>query len=374
MASLEELTQELGDWLYRYGPSEEAETQFLVTVIGTGVVLLFIEFIRPYIRVLNERRYNRHKLKLEENKQFVHNLRHIKWPPKSVEERRLWKILFRRLGKFFLWIAIFVLAIGAFWLWKEEYVDESMAERRAVTIEEMRQSIEQFDNESKRLWQKVTVGLTNENLCEEENMESRRVRAEIVCRARAGILTENIGDEFVREYRLCMLDNGWRTQKCKCDEVNEGCVPLFRKSNDCGPVRWKTDHFYLGTECVGYVSRKYQLASDQVHCNERALALGTKKQEFAGGIGRPYNSVTELHMYNRLAEFDRLSMTIATYRMCMREKGWYTQDCPEDDIESEDCKKIVFEESICQSLERKWLNGEIQRHPCLDVRHWINEK
>ena len=374
MASLDELTQDVGDWLYRYGPSEQTETQFFVTVIGTGVVLLIIEFLRPYIRVLNERRYDKYKSKLEENKKFVEKLHSLKWPPKNEEDRQLWKGLLRRLRKFLLWIAIFVLVVGAVWLWKEEYIDRSMAERRVVTMEGMRQSIAQFDNQTKRLWQKVTVGLTKDNLCEEESLQRRRVRATISCRERAEILATNDDDEFVREYRICMLDRGWRTQQCECGERDEGCVPLFQQSSDCDLVRWKTDSLYLGTECVGYVPHRYQLISDYLHCNERASEFGAKTQEVAGGIGRPYNNVTELHTHSSLAEFDRLRMTIATFRMCMREKGWDTQDCPEGEVGSENCKEIWFNESVCQKQERKWLNGEVEMHPCLDVRHWVNER
>jgi len=367
---LDDLTQSFGMWLYQYGPSDETTTQFLVTVIGTGIVILLFEFLRPYFRVLNEKRYKKYKSKLEENEKFIRALPSLRWPPQNDEQRKWWNTAFKKLGKFSLVVVIFCLIVGGLWFWKDEYIDRSVSDSRTSVMKSMKGSIEDFDNQAKRLWQKATLDSMSENSCEKENMEMRKLQTSIICRERAGLLTNQHDDEFVRHYRLCMIDNGWQTKQCTCDEKNDECIPLFKNSSTCELVRWKADGIYLGVECTGYTQRKYRLESDQKTCNETASIVEAEKQEIA--MKKSYNGVYEMYMYNSIPELDRLSRTIATYRMCMRHKGWNIQDCPEDEIGSIKCRKIWFSESTCQRLTRNWLEGKTAKHACLDVRHWIN--
>lgn len=350
---MDDLTQSLGTWLYRYGPSDDTETQFLVTVIGTGIVILLFEFLRPYFRVLNERRYKKYKSKLEENEKLVRSLPSLRWPPRDEKQKQLWSSVFKKLRLFGILVIIFCLIVVGLWIWKDEYIDRTLSESRATIMESIGGTIQQFDKQAKRLWQKASLDSMDENSCEAENMKMRKLQTSIICRERASLLTSHLGDEFVRNYRLCMIDNGWQTKQCTCDEENEECIPLFENSSACKLVRWKADGTYLGVECTGYTQRKYRLTSDQISCNETASIVGAEKQEIA--MRKSYNDTYEMYMYNSIPELDRLSRTIATYRMCMRQRGWQIRDCPEDEIGSKECHKVWFSESSCQRLTREWL-------------------
>ena len=371
MYSLQELADKLGDWLYRHGPSPETETAFFVTILGTGIVILLIEFLRPYIRVANERRYEKHKLKLKEKQKFLQTLQSLKWPPKSEEERNLVGKALRELVKLILWIVAICLIVGVFWFWKAEYIDKDFQESTTLTETSIRQQIEQFDEYKKRLWQKVDITYTNMFLCEDESVSQRRTRVSVMCRERAHLLAGNARDEIVTEYRLCMIDNGWRTRQCGCNEENKECTPLFEQSGDCNLVQWKTHGPYLGTECMGYVPRKTLLGVHQSYCNEKASVFGVEKAPIATK-GR-YSNAADLLTHHGSFEFNRLSRTIITYKMCMREKGWSVLDCPKEEIGSKECYEVLFVESLCQTQTRKWSSGETDGHLCMDKDHWMNE-
>ncbi|MDE0387899.1 MAG: hypothetical protein OXI75_04290 [Rhodospirillales bacterium] len=291
----------------------------------------------------------------------------------ATSERRpktIMELFIQEIGEIHLLVMIFTLIVVGLWFGKEEYIDRSISESRTSIMESTRDTIEKFDIHAKRLWQKASFDQTSGNSCEEESMKRRKSQSSTACRERARLLTNQNDDEFIRHYRLCMIDNGWPTKQCTCDENNEECIPLFEHSGGCGVVRWKADGIYLGEECIGYVPPKDRLISDQTSCNETASIVGAEKQDIA--MRKSYDDVYEMYMHNSIPELDRLSRTIATYRMCMRKKGWSITDCTEDEIGSKECYKIRFSESTCQSLTRKWLSGAMSGHPCLDVRHWIN--
>ena len=76
--------------------------------------------------------------------------------------------------------------------------------------------------------------------------------------------------------------------------------------------------------------------------------------------------------YEGYTELDRISATIAKYKLCMLEKGWLTERCSSEDERLGRCKVITFMESQCLVETRKWLSGEKDTRPCLEAKGWIH--
>ena len=55
-------------------------------------------------------------------------------------------------------------------------------------------------------------------------------------------------------------------------------------------------------------------------------------------------------------EVERMSLMATSYQACMLEKGFDMERCSP---EEPDCKELSYQESVCMSLTRKWLTGEV---------------
>lgn len=331
-------------------------TQFWITVIGTAIVITAAMIIEPYVKEWNRRRRGSIRKELKRDQELGEKWRRMVWRPENESQRRERDEVLEVLRSRIVVSIVLISAIALLFALGSDYVAKSFEGTEEKLQASIAENIALFDSVAIRLWQKTTTTLEEPSVCE-GNEEEVRVRAELTCLESAYIRSQaESHEQVVREYRLCMVDNGWRTRPCGCDDDSEKCIDLLSTSKGCKLTRWKAVGTYLGAECTSYVPQDVRRVMTESECIQKAYLFSEQK------------------WYEGFSDFDRLQSTIATYSVCMREKGWSTVDCPADQIGSKECREIPFVESMCQTSTRQWLAGERSRRPCVDARSWLDKR
>lgn len=236
------------------------------------------------------------------------------------------------------------------------FIGQYGAESAKSLKESIRQNVQIFDGTAKLLKQKTTGSTFNISNCEFIMGAEGRAQAERECRdAIIANRTGDIPELMAQDYQHCMLDNGWLTENCKCNDKDSRCIVILSNEVKCHLSRWRTNETYVGTECKGHVPMALKKTYAEAECGITAQMYGEDK------------------WYEGYSEFDRLLGTISTDRSCMLKKGWITSECDDDIGENTDCRLIIFRESSCLTETREWFKGTRKRRPFLEAKSWLQK-
>lgn len=339
-----------------YGPSVEAERQFWITVTATAFVLGAAWILAPYFAHWNSRRWQKAKIRSHREEQLTQQWKAIKWRPSNENERRQRDEMLELLRKRMVWLvpSLIVLITVLDHLREDALSGARTSELGRRQVDQM--TVNLVDDISKGLWQKTQFGDVTRRSCEERRAYQRKV-SEVLCQERAIIKQgENGVGSVTTQYRLCMLDRGWRTRPCECESAGANCVMLATKGNECPVNGWQTDDLFLGPVCLDDIRDDVDQGRVELHCVYRAQLFSMES------------------WYDGLTDIERLQGTIYVYKMCMDERGYSTQPCRDSDEERADCVRIFFEESLCLKETRDWLAGKLERRPCQETPSWARPR
>ena len=350
------IVERFGEWLYWHGPSTETFTQFYVTVVATTIVILLVKMCEPYFRIWGREKERKLEKRLEENRDLQEKSKHLVWRPRTDQQRRDRDEVLEDIRKKIISFILIVGGVSILFLVMKEGLDRSYRDTEVGLRGAIGENIEIFDDVASTLWQKTTGSTRYEEKC--YNSDGAALRSsESFCRERAGILaSQGSHKEIVQAYRLCMVERGWMTEQCACHDQDDRCFTL-RGGGDlkCSWSRWRAKDLYLGVECAGHLLGDVRKIHDQQICSQKATLFA------------------EDRWYDGYTEFDRLTGTVMTYKVCTAEKGWQTEECPKNDRTYPTCVEMLFNESQCMRETRVWLAGNKERRPCLKASRWVNK-
>ena len=345
--------ESFGDWLYWNYPSDQAISQFFITLAATSIVVVTVTILEPYIKLWNRERKKKAKKDLREQEHTIRRFKEIVWRPRNEKEKLerngfVKEFAPKLLKRMILAIVMIVMVVVLL-----QIAGQFSAESTMALKESIRQNVEIFDNVAKRLRQRTVEFTFNTIECDVITGDQGRMRAERECQA---AMTINWVDSNVRleaqAYRHCMLKRGWLVESCDCADDDNKCLLIGNSDNNCNVAKWKTKPVYAGSKCQGYVPKALRKTYAESECGTKAEMYGTDK------------------WYAGYSEFDRVMGTVNTYKNCMLEKGWITVECDGESEAESGCYEISFQESLCLKATRKWLDGTMARQPCLEAESW----
>ncbi len=249
---------DIAAWLYWHGPNPEIVSQFLVAISVAIIAVFTAAFMAPHFSIINKRR--RKKIKEKQKRWIVvrRRLVNVNADLRSATERQEIKEIITEITRLIIWPTLFftltyslsaVFLIAAYRSGEEANVKLKSA---------INAYIEHIDMSSKSLWQSTSPTVKQVLYCDElpdelkagancedhVPRESRQRIAELRCKNRASLYEKEKWYEGYSEldrlhgtilaYRLCMLEDGWITTKCKEDGGNEDqCTKIDFQESIC---------------------------------------------------------------------------------------------------------------------------------------------
>ena len=348
------LIESFGDWLYWHYPSDQAFSQFFITMAATSIVVVTVTILEPYIKLWNRERKRKAKADLRQQEHTIRRLQGIVWRPRNEKEKlernRFVAEFAPKLLKRTALVIVVVVVVVVLIRITGQYSAETTMELK----ESIRLSIENFDNVAKQLRQRTVEGTFNTTECDAITGAQGRMRAERECQDAMTMNKAGPNAGLVAQaYRHCMLKRGWLIDSCDCNDDDSRCILIGNSDNNCNVAKWKTNPVYGGRECPGHLPKALRRPYAEWECGVKAQLYGQEK------------------WYEGYSEFDRLIGTVQIYKSCMFEKGWVTNECDEESEAESGCYEIFFQESNCLTDTRSWLDGTMERRPCLEEQSWI---
>ena len=304
------LASSLGEWLYWYGPSMEIVSQFYVSIIAALLVVFIVKWLDPEIKIWSKRRTRKIKKGLRKRKKTIKELQEIGWRPNAEEQRKRRNKLLRSLSRGLIWPMMILGAIASGATVTVFYLGEQSEETDQALRLSISDSIALFDSHAKALFQESTTRTNYFSECDFITSTEGRKWAESHCQNKIGSAKADKELSSLAElYQVCMIDLGWFAEKCNCADTDQSCNMIVDETGNCELARWRTINTYIGDECKGTVPEKIRKLNSEFECQMNADLYQLEK------------------WYEGYTDYDRLSGTIQTYKLCMRRKGWTTVDC-----------------------------------------------